>query len=218
MQTNRSTGPRTEEGKKRSSLNAMRHGLTSQIVVLPTEDMDAYLAHSRRFESDFAPQGAVETHLAQTLADAAWRLARVRSLEHSLLALGFTAKSGRIVTEHPEVHAALATADGLRLHNRELANLSIHELRLTRQFDKTLAQLRQLQAERKAAEAEMLAEAARLYLAHNAAEDAKSNKLNRIPYSPQDDGFVFTISQIELHVRRTQRRPNRKPPQHAAAA
>jgi hypothetical protein len=37
-----STGPRTEIGKKTSSLNALRHGLTSRIVVLPTEDLAAY--------------------------------------------------------------------------------------------------------------------------------------------------------------------------------
>ena len=32
-----STGPRTEEGQKRSSLNAMKHGLTGRTVLLPRE-------------------------------------------------------------------------------------------------------------------------------------------------------------------------------------
>src|ERR1700685_3206451 len=36
-----STGPRTEAGLKISSLNALRHGLTSRVVVLPSEDLSA---------------------------------------------------------------------------------------------------------------------------------------------------------------------------------
>ena len=40
-----STGPKTEAGKKQSSLNALRHGLTGQIVVMPTEDLAAYQLH-----------------------------------------------------------------------------------------------------------------------------------------------------------------------------
>jgi hypothetical protein len=40
--TQKSTGPRTPAGKQRSSLNALRHGLTGHIVVLPTEDQAAY--------------------------------------------------------------------------------------------------------------------------------------------------------------------------------
>ena len=50
-----STGPRTEEGKRTSSLNALRHGLTSRIVVLPTEDLAAYKTFSAEFLLDLAP-------------------------------------------------------------------------------------------------------------------------------------------------------------------
>jgi hypothetical protein len=41
-----STGPRTAAGKQRSSLNALRHGLTGHTIVLPTEDHSAYQRHS----------------------------------------------------------------------------------------------------------------------------------------------------------------------------
>jgi hypothetical protein len=44
-----STGPKTESGKQKSSLNALRHGLTSQIVVMPTEDLAAYQLHLQSF-------------------------------------------------------------------------------------------------------------------------------------------------------------------------
>jgi hypothetical protein len=67
-----STGPRTEVGKKISSLNALRHGLTSCIVVLPTEDLAAYKTFSEEFLVDLAPETFAERqyHAALTAAAA----------------------------------------------------------------------------------------------------------------------------------------------------
>ena len=42
-----SIGPKTESGKKVSSLNALRHGLTGQIVVMPNEDLGSLPAAPR---------------------------------------------------------------------------------------------------------------------------------------------------------------------------
>src|SRR5438132_2636461 len=39
----KSTGPRTPEGKSRSRLNTFRHGITAQIIVMPPEQMEAYM-------------------------------------------------------------------------------------------------------------------------------------------------------------------------------
>ena len=39
-----STGPKTEAGKPRSCLNALRHGLTGHTIILPAEDLEAYTA------------------------------------------------------------------------------------------------------------------------------------------------------------------------------
>src|SRR5580698_3776138 len=95
IETNRanaqhSTGPKTEAGKQRSSLNALRHGLTGQIVVMPTEDLAAYQSHLKSFEDEYAPEGATEANLVQALADTSWRLNRVAALETNLLILGIT--------------------------------------------------------------------------------------------------------------------------------
>jgi hypothetical protein len=38
----KSTGPRTPEGKSRSALNATRHGILSQVLHLPEEELEAY--------------------------------------------------------------------------------------------------------------------------------------------------------------------------------
>jgi hypothetical protein len=49
-----STGPKTKTGKQRSSLNALRHGLTGQIIVLPVEDREACQRLPRQFEKTLA--------------------------------------------------------------------------------------------------------------------------------------------------------------------
>jgi hypothetical protein len=64
-----STGPRTQAGKQRSKLNALRHGLTGQTIVLPTEDHSAYQRHSQSFLDECQPKGAIETQLVQSLLD-----------------------------------------------------------------------------------------------------------------------------------------------------
>src|SRR5208282_1131172 len=83
-----STGPKTLEGKQKSSLNALRHGLTGRNVVMPTEDREAYQLHLKSFTDEYHPQGATEVNLVQALADASWRLNRIATLETILLTLG----------------------------------------------------------------------------------------------------------------------------------
>src|SRR5260370_14261733 len=140
-----STGPKTEAGKQRSSLNALRHGLTGHTIVLPTEDMAAYKRFTERFFDDLKPIGILEEQLVQNLADTSWRLNRIPALENNLLALGFAEHSDRIVTEHPEVHAALAIPEALREQTKAFSALTMHGQRLSRQFENTFRHLPQSQ-------------------------------------------------------------------------
>jgi hypothetical protein len=192
-----STGPRTEAGKQRSSLNALRHGLTGHVIVMPSEDHIAYAAHTQRFFADLDPKGALEQQLVQSIADTSWRLNRVAALETNLLTLGMTDQSEAINTAQPEVHAALATAAALRDQARALSNLSMHEHRLSRQFERALNQLREIQSERREAEEKQIEKAAELFQLD---QDAG------LPYDPTEDGFVFSNAEIQTHIRRRDRR------------
>jgi hypothetical protein len=58
-----STGPRTDSGKQRSSLNALRHGLTAADAVLASEDRAAYDTHCRGFFDEYQPATPTETQL-----------------------------------------------------------------------------------------------------------------------------------------------------------
>lgn len=191
-----STGPRTTSGKQRSKLNALRHGLTGQTVVLPTEDLAAYHHHAQSFLTDFQPKGAIETQLVQSLIDLSWRLNRAAAAETNLLTLGMTEHAAQINTEHSEAHDALALAMAFREHHRALANISMYSQRYHRQFERTLTQLRQLQEERRATERTQLQNAANLLEMH---------KEDGLPYNPAEDGFVFSNDDIETYIHRNNR-------------
>src|SRR5580693_301077 len=167
-----STGPRTPEGRQRSCLNALRHGLTGQTIVMPAEDLEAYQQHIQRFVDEYHPQGATESQLVQSLADAAWRLNRVAVLETNLLTHDIIYEDFPNHESPHEMREAIAVAAALDSHTRALANLSIHGQRLSRQFERALALLQDLQSKRKLQEVQM---------------DASKEK----PRRPSNHGFVF---------------------------
>ena len=192
----RSTGPKTEAGKHRSSLNALRHGLTGHTIVLPAEDLNAYNSFTKNLFDELKPVGLLEKHFAQIIADTSWRLNRVAALEHNLIGLGFDEHSNSIKTEHPEAHAALVIIEAMREETRALAVLGLHTARLSRHFEKTLKQLNDAQEKRRAIEASQLADAAALFQVHE-------NK--DVPYQPSEDGFVLSNTEIQAFIHRRDR-------------
>jgi hypothetical protein len=171
-----STGPRTESGKHRSSLNALRHGLTAQTAVLPNEDPEAYQRHIQQFLDEYAPATATETQLVHEIANTAWRLNRIPFLEAELL-------SAELLSNAPSPQNLIS----------QLATLGLHGSRLSRQFQKALDQLRDIQEERRRLERRQLTEAAELFLRH---------QHKGLPWEPADLGFVFSKEQIERHARK----------------
>jgi hypothetical protein len=79
-----STGPVTEEGKRRSRQNAVRHGLTAETVIDALEDAKDYAAFEMAVTADYDAQSAVERELVLRLASVLWRLRRATSIESGL--------------------------------------------------------------------------------------------------------------------------------------
>jgi len=114
----RSTGPVTEEGKRRSRRNAVRHGLTAETVVDVLEDPEDYRAFEAAVSADFNPETAVERELVLRLASLLWRLRRSTAIEAGLLELAADAdrpsseppvalsKEGQIVVHMPQLRLA----------------------------------------------------------------------------------------------------------------
>ena len=80
----KSAGPRTEEGKRRSRCNAIRHGLTAETVIGALEDAEDYAAFEAVIIADYDAQSAVERELVLRLASLLWRLRRATSMETGL--------------------------------------------------------------------------------------------------------------------------------------
>src|SRR4051794_389150 len=81
----RSTGPRTAEGKKRSSMNALKHGLTAKTVVLPGEDAAAFDERLDAWLDEFQPEGASQVVSVEHAVHATWRLDRCARVETAQL-------------------------------------------------------------------------------------------------------------------------------------
>jgi hypothetical protein len=80
-----STGPRTEEGKARSRLNALKHGLlateAANFGVEGEPARKAFEGLSDRLENYYRPRGPIEEILVQKIAIATWRLKRAMRFE-----------------------------------------------------------------------------------------------------------------------------------------
>jgi hypothetical protein len=81
----RSTGPNTEEGKRRSRQNAVRHGLCAETVVDILEDVEDYRGFEAAVIADYDARTAVERELVLRLASLLWRLRRATAIETDLL-------------------------------------------------------------------------------------------------------------------------------------
>ncbi|MBV9038398.1 MAG: hypothetical protein JO182_28175 [Acidobacteriaceae bacterium] len=149
-----STGPLTPEGKAKSSLNAVKTGLTGRTVLLPSEDAEAYETHLLQYLDRFAPVGNRETELVQSLADTQWRLHRIPGLEFGLFALGRKRYAELFEEEtDTQVRAALLDAHILMTEAKHFKNLHLQENRLRRQYRQDLGELTQLQRQRQEVEA-----------------------------------------------------------------
>jgi hypothetical protein len=185
-----STGPRTDAGKQRSSLNALQHGLTSRTAVLPSEDRAVYQRQIQQFLDEYQPATPTETQLVHELANTAWRLNRIPLLEADLLVRATNSTTVQGSSSGQEMAFDIVDA------HRAIATLGLHGQRLSRQFQKTLTQLRAIQAERREREQRDLKDAAALLELH---------KHKGIPWEPADHGFVFSREEVERFAERRMR-------------
>ncbi|HNS19499.1 MAG TPA: hypothetical protein PKH24_03325 [Sedimentisphaerales bacterium] len=82
----KSTGPRTPEGKERASQNAIKHGLLAREAVIQGEDPQEFALYREEMLQELSPAGAVEAMLAERVVGLSWRLRRAERLQNAAFA------------------------------------------------------------------------------------------------------------------------------------
>jgi hypothetical protein len=150
----KSTGPTTPEGRAAVRHNALKHGLTADVLIPMDEDRPEFDRVCEAFETEYQPVGPTEESLLANLVAANWRLGRARKEE-----TGFFVKRAieleRDSQEYREAARNTRLAIIVDLDSagpNTLAKISRYEARLERSFYKALSELRRTQDQRKAAE------------------------------------------------------------------
>ncbi len=191
----KSTGPTSSDGKAKVSHNALKTGLTGRTVLLPSDDVAAFQAHTGRMFVQYSPQSDDEKRLTHSIADTLWRLERIPALEAGIYAIGRRELASQFADEQDEtVRKAMVEAQVFLTYRRDLNNLSIQEARLRRQHEKDEAELKRVIGERQAAvERQQQTEKMRWRSAMNHYKTAEENGL---AFDPAEIGFEFSTAEI----------------------
>ena len=90
----KSTGPRSVEGKSASRFNALKHGIDAASIVIPGEDPAEYDSLVAQYLHEYRPQSASESFHVDTMIRADWQKRRLETVEADLFRT--------IMTESPD--------------------------------------------------------------------------------------------------------------------
>jgi len=80
----KSTGPKTTEGKAAVSMNSLRHGLRARTVVLPGENPEEFHQLCDDLEVEWHPQSRTEQFYVEQMAVSQWKLTRMEVGESAI--------------------------------------------------------------------------------------------------------------------------------------
>jgi hypothetical protein len=113
--SHKAAGPRTELGKERSSRNAIRHGIFSEVILLKGESRLELESLRLEFWKKSQPEGAIEEFLVDKLVSIAWRYRRFLLAETGEIRNQFLQLDGERIRRRNEVTDRLAAEDHLAI-------------------------------------------------------------------------------------------------------
>ena len=120
----KSTGPKTAEGKARASRNNLRHGLTLGVLKVDPAEQLEFCEFEANLRAEIKPEGAFETEALQQFIDAAWRLRKIRAIVDLLIA-----DHDQDPFVHPETAGQMAQLNRYRAAAEMIAYRAVKTLR-----------------------------------------------------------------------------------------
>jgi hypothetical protein len=139
LNAQKSTGPRTPEGKARSSQNARKHGFFTQTALLFYEAPEDFVALRDSYIDEYQPQTPTEMHFVMEMANAQFRLRRVRGLEADLFQILITRELPSRSLSNGEMQAQAFRTLADTSHALHL--LQRYEVMFRRQYERALRML-----------------------------------------------------------------------------
>src|ERR1700685_276208 len=121
----KSPGPSSPEAKAKVRMNAMRDGITGQVITLSDEDRPIFEQLKAELIEDFAPKTTMELRLASSIAWDTWRLDHLRAVEMNLYALGTQDPDCDIQCEGTQLHTAMSAALTFVKQSKKIGLMSI---------------------------------------------------------------------------------------------
>jgi hypothetical protein len=122
-----STGPKTPEGKARSRMNALKHGMCAKVLALPNEDPAELAAREQAFFDHYQPQNPRDAFLVHAAALATVQFDRCNRFETAEIGHQVRARFMERETERDE------TIERFRIAIKTDGELAIHGLRRSAQ-------------------------------------------------------------------------------------
>ncbi len=136
----KSTGPRTQEGKRAVSQNAVKHGLFAHEAVIKCEDPAEFELHREALLDELKPVGAVESMLAERIVSLSWRLQRVERMQN---------QATDCLIENGDLPLGRMITNTCRDNIETIERLFMHERRIESSMNRTIIKLKQLQTVRR---------------------------------------------------------------------
>jgi hypothetical protein len=197
----KSTGAKSDATKKIVSMNGLRHGLTSARAFVPGDCQEDYDALIQSHHDRYSPDTDEETQLVQIIAENAWRILKVAPEEAAIYDIGRLKYGPDLFTTitDPDRRAGLINAEVGIIYEKQLRNIRLHERRLRRQQEKDIANLKQMQSERRARIEREQKEAEQAEKAHlnKARFIVKNCAAQNLPCDLPNFGFGFSASELK---------------------